>query len=154
MGTHASSKPIARGRKLFAGRRKKLTPGEAQRWRAELTALCRSEYGIELHPLQSDRSVVPPKAVVDKVQGSSKSDPGTFFGTGYREMVRYLSELKDHGFSVARMERMLDFGVGTGRVLLHFLPFAIERHGCDVNRNPEGIVVLLVQSASARRRVS
>lgn len=133
MGTHASNTAVARVRKLFAGRRKKLTRSEAEHWRDELTALCGSQYGIDLHPLQSDPAVAPPKRVVNQVEGSSKSDPNTFFGTGYRETVRYLSELADHGFSVARMERMLDLGVGTGRVLLHFLPFAIEHYGCDVN---------------------
>lgn len=30
------------------------------------------------------------------------------------------------------MQRMRDLGVGTGRILVHFLPFAIEWHACDV----------------------
>jgi SAM-dependent methyltransferase len=29
---------------------------------------------------------------------------------------------------------MLDFGFGTGRVLVHFLPLNLERYGCDVNQ--------------------
>ena len=46
---------------------------------------------------------------------------------------RYLEGLGRHGFDAASMDRMLDLGFGTGRVLLHFLPFRMERHGCDVN---------------------
>jgi len=106
--------------------------GEAEYWRTVLRDLYRSHYRLEMHQVQSDEAIVPPKAVVDIVQGRSKDDPNTFFGTGYRTMVRFLTELHTHGFNVSRMERMLDFGFGTGRILVHFLPFAIERYGCDV----------------------
>ena len=83
--------------------------------------------------MQTDEAMVPPAAVIDQVQGPSKSDPTTFLGTGYRETWRYLTELKEYGVDVSKMERMLDMGFGTGRILLHFLPFSLERYGCDVN---------------------
>ena len=76
---------------------------------------------------------MPPASIVNQVQGRSKSDPATFFGTGYRDTLRYLTELRDFGFDITRMERMLDMGFGTGRILLNFLPFELERYGCDVN---------------------
>ena len=50
---------------------------------------------ISIDPLQSDPRVVPPASVVNRVQGGSKSDQATFFGTGYRETLRYLTELRD-----------------------------------------------------------
>lgn len=115
-----------------AKKTKTMTPRETKHWRTVLRDLYRSHYGLAMHQLQADEAMVPPKTVVDIVQGRSKDDPNTFFGTGYREMVRYLTELSDHGFNVLRMERMLDLGFGTGRILVHFLPFAIERYGCDV----------------------
>jgi len=57
----------------------------------------------------------------------------TFLGTGYRDVARFIGELRAHGHDLLTMERMLDMGFGTGRLLLHFLPFQIERYGCDVN---------------------
>lgn len=86
-----------------------------------------------MHPLQTDPSVLPPSAVVAKVQGSNTADPNSFFGAAYRDMVLYLDALRSNGFDLASMERMLDFGVGTGRMLLHFLPFHLERYAVDVN---------------------
>ncbi|MEO6027345.1 MAG: class I SAM-dependent methyltransferase [Candidatus Binatia bacterium] len=110
---------------------------EAASWREVLAAHYRSAYGLALHPLQSDPAIVPPRGIVDVVQGRDKDDPTTFFGTGYREAFRYVSTLHAHGQCPTRMERMLDFGVGTGRVLVHFLPFALQRFGCDIT--PEAL---------------
>lgn len=134
MATLIQRRVLSRIVRLFrsAKKTKTMTSGEAEHWRTVLRDLYRLQYGLEMHQLQSNEAIVPPKAVVDIVQGSNKDDPNTFFGTGYREMVRYLTELHAHGFNVSRMERMLDFGFGTGRILIHFLPFAIERYGCDV----------------------
>src|SRR5262249_11959915 len=112
----------------------KLMPAEeAERYRRALAEIYRSQFGLSLHPLQTGLAAVPPAAVVDKVQGSSKADANTFLGSGYRDMARYIEELTANGYDIAGMERMLDFGCGTGRMLLHFLPFGLERHGCDVN---------------------
>jgi SAM-dependent methyltransferase len=72
--------------------------------------------------------------VIDQVQGPSKADPTTFFGTGARQALSYINELSDFGVKMTDVRRMLDFGFGTGRVLLHFLPFETEIHGCDVNQ--------------------
>jgi SAM-dependent methyltransferase len=134
MASLISRRVLSRIGRLFRSvkKTKTMTSGEAEHWRTVLRDLYRSQYGLEMHKLQSDEAIVPPKAVVDIVQGRSKADPNTFFGTGYREMVRFLTELHAHSFNVSRMERMLDFGFGTGRILVHFLPFAIQRYGCDV----------------------
>ena len=111
---------------------KRMSRREATYWKEALRALYLSAYGLTMHPLESDASIVPPKTVIEVVQGRGKDDPTTFFASGYRETLRYHTLLRAHGFDVTRMRRMLDLGVGTGRVLVHFLPFAIERHGCDV----------------------
>src|SRR5262249_36077659 len=121
-------------RKLLLLRKVKLvTATQAAHHKQVLAEIYRSEFGLSMHPLQTTLAVVPPSTVVDKVQGSNKADANTFLGTGYRDMARYLGELRRHGYDVAKMDRVLDFGVGTGRNLLHFLPFRMERHGCDVN---------------------
>ena len=121
-------------RAMFGGGKasKRMSASEAARWRATLETHYRSAYGLALHPLQSDPAIVPPREVVQVVQGRDKDDPTTFFGTGCRDVFRYLSTLEQQGVSPLRMDRMLDFGVGNGRILVHFLPFALERHGCDV----------------------
>lgn len=110
-----------------------MTAKEAENYRQALTEIYRSRFALGMHPLQTSYTVVPPVGVIDNVQGSSKADPNTFLGSGYREAIRILEELQAHGFDIAGMDRMLDFGFGTGRVLLHFLPFRMKRYGCDVN---------------------
>lgn len=134
MEVHTGSPVVRRLKRLFRRKVKLMPPEEAARWRDELSDLYREEYGLELHPLQSDPAVVPPMEVVDQVQGPSKADPTTFFGTGAQQTCRYLAELHELGVEMTEVKRMLDFGFGTGRVLLHFLPFDLERHGCDVNQ--------------------
>ena len=142
MGTHRSDKSgsvlreIRRSLKRLLSlrrRQKFLSAAEAERYRQALDDLYRSGYGLSMHPLQRDPRVVPPSTVVDKVQGHNKADRNTFLGTGYRQTAAHLRDLHAHGYDVGRMRRMLDMGVGTGRLLLHFLPFELERYGCDVN---------------------
>jgi SAM-dependent methyltransferase len=121
--------------RAFRGERKRskrMSASDAAAWRATLAQHYRSAYGLALHPLQSDPAIVPPTDVVQVVQGRDKDDPTTFFGSGCRDAFRYLSTLHRHGVSPLRMQRMLDFGVGNGRILVHFLPFPLERHGCDI----------------------
>lgn len=110
---------------------------EADSWRAALAAHYRSAYHLALHPLQFDPAIVPPRRVVEVVQGRDKDDPSTFLGTGCREALRYLAILHRHGVDPTSMQRMLDFGVGTGRILVHFLPFALQRFGVDIT--PEAL---------------
>jgi SAM-dependent methyltransferase len=110
-----------------------MTAAEAERHRQAVAELYRSHFGLSLHPMQTSLAVVPPAEVIDMVQGSNKSDANTFLGSGYRDMARYIEELSANGYDLAAMDRMLDFGFGTGRMLLHFLPFRMERYGCDVN---------------------
>ncbi len=110
-----------------------MTTAEAEHHEQAIARMYRADFDLELHPLQTNPAVVPPRAVVDKVQGRSKSNANTFFGTGYRDVVRFIEELRAHGHDVSSMQRMLDMGFGTGRILLHFLPFHVERYGCDTN---------------------
>jgi SAM-dependent methyltransferase len=134
MRVHTGNPYVRKLKRLFRRKVKLMPPEEAERWRDELATLYREEYGLALHPLQSDPAMVPPVSVIDQVQGPSKADPTTFLGTGAREAFGYLSELSEFGVKMTDVKRMLDFGFGTGRILLHFLPFDLERHGCDVNQ--------------------
>jgi SAM-dependent methyltransferase len=137
IGTHKSEflplRKLQKYTRRILRKSKFMSAAEAERRRQALTELYRSHFVLNLHPLQSSLTVVPPAEVIDKVQGSNKSDANTFLGSGYRDMVRYIEELSAHGYDLAAMDRMLDFGCGTGRMLLHFLPFRLERYGCDVN---------------------
>ncbi len=143
IGTHSSGNVLVQSRKvlkkalrplgLFRSRRKFVSPGDAVRHREHLVDILRRDFGLALHPLQTDPGFLPSAATVDKIQGSNTADPDTFFGAGYRDMAHYLDALRTHGFDLARKERMLDFGVGTGRMLLQFLPFPLERYAVDVN---------------------
>src|SRR5919206_4361293 len=137
MGTHKSEfTPIRKLQKYLRrmrGKSELMAAHEAERYQRELAEICRSKFGLSLHPFQTSLSMVPPASVVNAVQGRNKADASTFLGSGYRDMARYIEELAANGHDIARMERMLDFGFGTGRMLLHFLPFSLERYGCDVN---------------------
>lgn len=134
MGTHETN-PLLRPLKKLLRRKRKFMPAqEAQQWRDAAQKLYRDKYSIEFHSLQTDERMVPPAEVVNQVQGRSKSDVNTFLGSGYRDMVRYLTEISDCGGDAGSMKRMLDFGFGTGRILLQFLPFDMELYGCDANQ--------------------
>lgn len=133
MGTHKHDSLGRKLKKFFFPRYKLMTAKEAASYRQVLAEMYRSRFALSMHPLQTSYSVVPPAEVIDKVQGSSKADANTFLGSGYRVAIRILEELQAHGYDIAGMDRMLEFGFGTGRVLLHFLPFRVRRYGCDVN---------------------
>jgi SAM-dependent methyltransferase len=138
MGTHRSSSPIQNvvnwAGTLFARSPNKLmSEREAASHRARLSELYRTRFGLTMDPLQSDPAVVPAAEVIKKVQGSNKADPTTFLGLGWQHAATIIELLSAHGWDVSQMGRMLDFGVGTGRLLLQFLPFSMERYGCDVN---------------------
>lgn len=109
------------------------TSAEARRWKHSLSEYYRAAFGVKMHPLQSDPSIVPPFEVAVRVQAPNKSDPDTFFATGYRQTLDYFAELAALGLRPDRMEAILEFGVGAGRILVHYLPFKAKLHGCDVN---------------------
>jgi SAM-dependent methyltransferase len=118
---------------LMRARRKFVSAEDAARYRRNLAEILRRDFDLPMHPLQSDPSLLPPPDVVDAIQGSNTADANTFFGASHRDMAFTLEVLRGHGFDVARMERVLDFGVGTGRMLAQFLPFGLALHGVDVN---------------------
>jgi SAM-dependent methyltransferase len=118
---------------LLKSRRKFVSAAAAAQYRQQLAEILKRDFGLAMHPLQSDPSFLPPPDLVDKVQGSNTADLNTFFGASYRDMAFTLEVLHAHGFDLARMERMLDFGVGMGRMLAQFLPFPLQRYGVDVN---------------------
>lgn len=143
IGTHRKDSVLRQGRKavkkalrplgLFRTKRKFVSSAERDRYRQLLAEMMQRDFGLAMHPLQTDPNFIPPPAVVFKIQGSNAADPNTFFGGAYRRIASHLDALRSNGFDVARMQRLLDFGVGTGRMLVHFLPFRLELYGVDVN---------------------
>jgi SAM-dependent methyltransferase len=101
-------------------------------WRAQMQQWYREQYGLALHPVQDDERNVPPASRVIEIQPRARANPVAFFASGQRLVMMYLRELKDHGFEPRGFERILEFGVGFGRLLLHYYPFPAELHGCDV----------------------
>jgi SAM-dependent methyltransferase len=114
-------------------------PADAAHWQAErqywhdaLQGWMSQHYGLALHPLQSDDATVPQPQLIDQIQNRLKCHPDVYFATGYRTMLDYLRELHDQRVAPQRFERILEFGVGLGRLIRHFLPFGCQRFGCDV----------------------
>jgi SAM-dependent methyltransferase len=105
---------------------------EREHWRREMRRWYRDEYHLELDPVQDDERNVPPARLVAEIQPRARANPAVFLASGQRLVMSYLRELKDHGFDPRRFERILDFGVGFGRLLLHHYPFPAELYGCDV----------------------
>ncbi len=102
-------------------------------WIDALQTWCRDRYSLELLPLQTDDSAVPPAALVSLIQDPRKSDPDVFLGTGARDQLTFLRELHDHGYDPTRFNRILDMGCGLSRITRHWLPFThCEIHGCDI----------------------
>lgn len=90
------------------------------------------KFGLALDPIQSDTSSVPGRRVVTQIQRRDKSRPVVFLATGKRIVMYYLRELDRHGFLVTDFERILDFGVGFGRLIRHYYPLPAALHGCDI----------------------
>lgn len=103
-------------------------------WHKKISDFYKSHYGVDLHPIQSDDFIVAPLDVVTAIQGITKANRDCFFATGYCTSLAYQEELLDHHFDLRRMERLLEFGVGLGRLIIHYYPFKAELHGCDVTK--------------------
>ena len=105
---------------------------EREYWQNVLFAKYRNQYGVEPVSLQSSDIIVPPRELITSIQGASKSNPDTFFGTAYRQAFLYLEELDLLQSDPRRLGSIFEFGVGFGRLLTQFLPFDVPLSGCDV----------------------
>lgn len=105
---------------------------ERQYWSGRMQEWYREHYGLELDPIQNDPAQVPPLELISEIQRSGKADPDTFLASGQRTVLEYLEELHDYGYNPKDFERILEFGVGLGRLLRHYFAFPAELHGCDV----------------------
>lgn len=112
-------------------------PEEREYWLNNLRDFYKTQYGLDLDPAQTDRSLVPPLETVLKIQQSNKAEPDAFFASGYRASWIYQKELCDYGSPANRMQNILEMGVGLGRLIVHYFPFAANLYGCDVT--PEAI---------------
>lgn len=71
-------------------------------------------------------------ASVRIIQHGAKANPDAFFATGARAMLIYLRELSDHGVDPRNVGSVLDFGIGFGRLIRHWLPIGPALFGTDV----------------------
>ena len=124
-------------------------------WRSAMKGWYRKTYGLEPAPIQDDDANAPPASLVVKVQPRARAKPAVFVASGQRLVMSYLRELADHGFDPRRFERILDFGVGFGRLIVHYYPFSAELHGCDLTgsaveftRRRHGARVAVVHNAA------
>jgi SAM-dependent methyltransferase len=101
-------------------------------WHRQLTQWMQARYNLGLDRVQEDDATVPDQRLAARIQNSAKAHPDVYFATGYRTVLDYLRELTDHGFAPERFESILEFGVGLGRLIRHFVPFRCHKHGCDV----------------------
>jgi SAM-dependent methyltransferase len=105
---------------------------ERQYWRARLREWFQKQYGCGLDPIQDDDATVPSHGLVAQIQTQRKCHPDVYFATGCRNVLEFLRELQAHGFTPDRYERILEFGVGLGRLIRHFVPLKARLFGCDV----------------------
>lgn len=105
---------------------------ERMYWHGVVRDFYRTQYGLDLDPAQADTALVPPLEAVVTIQDAGKADADIFFSSGYRTTLAYQTELHDYGYSPANMARILEMGVGLGRLIIHYFPFAAELYGCDV----------------------
>jgi SAM-dependent methyltransferase len=101
-------------------------------WFEALKEFYRTTYGLEMHPAQSNPSIVPPLGNVTQIQRPDKANPDTFFASGYRQALIYQQELLEFGALPNKMERILELGVGMGRLIVQFFPLNAALYGCDV----------------------
>ena len=130
------------GMREFVGLAKRVLRRSAERirhlrkerayWHGQMECWYREKYDLQLHPIQNDRASVPPPNLVAEIQPKAKANSVSFIASGQRLVMFYLRELNDHGFDPRSFERILDFGVGFGRLIRHYYPFSAELHGCDV----------------------
>lgn len=91
--------------------------------------------GLTMSEFQRDHDLVPPLEQIRTIQSESKAEPNLFLSSGMQAAVYYLEELERAGARVQDFNRILEFGVGFGRILRHFSPYQAELFGCDVTPN-------------------
>jgi SAM-dependent methyltransferase len=104
---------------------------EREYWLGRLEAYYKEAFGVGLDRLQTDDDATP-GARVGVIQDIAKSNPDAFYATGARGVLFYLQELRDHGVDPASLNTVLEFGLGFGRLLRHWLPIGPRLFGCDV----------------------
>ena len=105
-------------------------------WANELQEFYRNTYNLEMHPIQTDDSIVPPLNLIEKVQFHMHATPDYFFAQGYRDCYDMFTLLNKYGVRLDQVNAVLDFGVAFGRLLVNWYPFNAKLYGCDIT--PEG----------------
>lgn len=104
---------------------------EYQYWRTVLSSEL-SKRGVQMNASQLDPTLVPRVDEISLIQTEAKANPKLFLSSGMQATAYYLSDLTRAGATPQSFQRILEFGVGYGRILRHFQPFSFELHGCDV----------------------
>lgn len=110
--------------------------GERAYWMARLEEHYNAALGVGLDPLQSDDLATPGREA-RIIQYTAKANPDAFYATGARATLLYLQELTDHGVDPRSLDAVLEFGVGFGRLIRHWLPIGPELFGTDAT--PEAV---------------
>ncbi|HVT88798.1 MAG TPA: class I SAM-dependent methyltransferase, partial [Tepidisphaeraceae bacterium] len=105
---------------------------EFEKWVTLSRSFYLDRFGLELDPMQVDLSSTPELALIQTIQTANKGNPQVFLSTGLRTAMDYIREIESAGLSLPACERILEFGVGFGRLLRHFLPFQAKLVGCDI----------------------
>ncbi len=101
-------------------------------WSGRFTQTLKDFYDLDVHPIQVDDSRVPSLDLVTQIQDDQKAEIDVYFATGLRTALTHLHELRDHGLDPRQFGRILEMGVGLGRLIRHYFPFKAELFGCDV----------------------
>jgi SAM-dependent methyltransferase len=73
-----------------------------------------------------------------RVRVSGEADPVWFLESGRLTAATVEEALGRHGFELAQLGRLLDFGCGCGRIVRHWSTLdSVAVHGCD--RDPRGV---------------
>lgn len=78
-----------------------------------------------------DSLPMPPGELITQVAGAN--DPDAFFAGGAAGRRIITEVMLRNGVDVERLDSLLDFGVGCGRVARHWRGIDTEIHGCDYN---------------------
>jgi hypothetical protein len=79
----------------------------------------------------ADGLPVPPGELINQVSGMPSEEIFLASGADGRNIIADV--LATNGIDIEHMDRLLDFGVGCGRIARHWQDVSAELHGCDYN---------------------
>ena len=94
--------------------------------------------GHYYHPVDpgtvASRELILKTAALDDKDVEQKTNPNVYFTGGYRDVLRWLRILERYSFNLRTVASVMEFGVGSARILRHFRCIdGIRLVGSDVN---------------------